>query len=135
MEDWMSGRELVKPLVRWAIAVGVLAVLRIVLPLVLAETAANVAIFVTVALIVILTLIYVGVNFTSRLLRERVPMGLYRAIEYTIIACIIGGVLCVFQPWSVAVYRVGWLVLLVVFFPFITWSHVVPAKEQATEGS
>ena len=134
-EDWMSGRELTKPLVKWVIVVGVLAVLRLVLPLVLPQTAAHVAIFVTVALMVILTFIYVGVNFVSRLLRERVPLGLYRAIEYTIIACIIGGVLCVFQPWSLTVYRFGWMMLLVVFFLFITWGHVVPAKERATEST
>jgi hypothetical protein len=129
----MLNREVTKPLVRWVIAVSVLAVLRVVLPLVLGETAGNVAIFVTVALIVILTIIWVGVGFVARLLRERVPLGLHRAIEYAIIACIVGGVLCVFQPWSLDVYRFGWLLLLVVFFPFITWTHVVPAREQGGE--
>lgn len=130
----MSRREFIwKPLVKWAIILGVLGVLRLVLPLLLDPPAEDVAKFVTVFFIVVFAFISIGVNFTGRVLRQRIPLRFYRIVEYTMMAGIIGGVLCVFQPWSVDVYRTGWLVLLVAFFFFIVWTHITPANAEPVE--
>lgn len=124
----MSRREyLWKPLVKWAVIIGVLVVLRLVLPMVLSAAAGDVAKFVTSFLIFFLMFISVGVNFTSRALSHRVPQRLYRVVEHALIVCILGGVVCVFQPWEVSLYRIGWQALLVLFFLFIVWTHITPA--------
>lgn len=131
----MSRREyLWKPLVKWAIIIGVLVVLRLVLPPVLSTAAGDVAKFVTAFLIFILMFISVGVNFTSRALSHRVPRRLYKVVEYALVACILGGVVCVFQPWEVDLYRIGWQALLALFFLFIVWTHITPASTGPAEG-
>jgi len=58
----------------------------------------------------------------------RVPGRAYQGIEYTIIAAILLGVICLFQPWSFVPYRYGFLLLLGATLSFILWSHVMPPR-------
>ena len=78
-------------------------------------------IFVSIILVFI-TLIVLIASALSNNISERV----YRPIERIIIAGIILGVIGMFQPWSFALYRIGFFVLLFSTLGFIVWSHVVP---------
>jgi len=79
------------------------------------------ATFVGVLLLFILLIVIVAIRFNGR-----VPGRAYQGIEYTIIAGILLGVICLFQPWSFVPYRYGFLLLLGSTLSFILWSHVMP---------
>ena len=63
--------------------------------------------------------------FVGKLLKERIPERVYKAIEYVFIAGIALGILSMFQPWLFALFKIGFLVLLASTLGFILWSHVV----------
>jgi hypothetical protein len=63
--------------------------------------------------------------FVGKLLQNRVPEKVYRAIEYVFIAGIGLGIFGMFQPWVFALFKIGFLVLLASVLGFIMWSHVV----------
>jgi hypothetical protein len=72
-----------------------------------------------------LVLLYMAlIVFAGKLLGDRVPEALYRAIEYVLIAGIALGVLGMFQPWVFALFKVGFFVLLLSTLSFILWSHI-----------
>ena len=81
------------------------------------------ATFVGVLLLFILLIVMVAIRFNGK-----VPGRTYQGIEYTIIAGILFGVVCLFQPWSFVPYRYGFLLLLVSTLTFILWSHIMPAR-------
>ncbi len=62
--------------------------------------------------------------FVGKLLKERIPEPIHRAIEYVFIAGIAFGILSMFQPWLFALFKIGFLVLLASTLGFILWSHV-----------
>jgi hypothetical protein len=72
--------------------------------------------------------------FVGKLLKERVPERVYRAIEYVFIAGIALGILSMFQPWLFALFKIGFLVLLASTLGFILWSHVI-MKRTRRQGS
>ena len=71
--------------------------------------------------------------FVGKLLRERIPERVYRAIEYVFIAGIALGILSMFQPWLFALFKIGFLVLLASTLGFILWSHVVMKRTRRQE--
>lgn len=79
-------------------------------------------------------LIFVAIVFTfisvivivSRLLSNNIPVKVYKWVEYVIIAGIVIGIFCMFQPWWFPAYKVGFIVLLISTLSFILWSHVKP---------
>jgi hypothetical protein len=81
------------------------------------------ATFVGILLLFILVIAIVAIRFNGK-----VPGRTYQAIEYTIVAGILVGVVCLFQPWSFVPYRYGFLLLLGSTLSFILWSHVMPAR-------
>lgn len=81
------------------------------------------ATFVGVLLLFILVIAIVAIRFNGK-----VPGRSYQGIEYTIIAGILVGVVCLFQPWSFVPYRYGFLLLLGSTLSFILWSHVMPPR-------
>lgn len=81
------------------------------------------AAFVGILLLFILVIALVAIRFNGK-----VPGRTYQGIEYTIVAGILVGVVCLFQPWSFVFYRYGFLLLLGSTLSFILWSHVMPAR-------
>lgn len=72
-----------------------------------------------------LVLVYMAlVVFAGKLLRNRVPEGVYRTIEYVLIAGIALGVVGMFQPWLFALFKISFFVLLLSTLSFILWSHI-----------
>lgn len=62
--------------------------------------------------------------FVGKLLKDRIPEPLHRAIEYVFIAGIAFGIFSMFQPWLFLLFKIGFLVLLASTLGFILWSHV-----------
>lgn len=62
--------------------------------------------------------------FAGKLLSNRVPEGVYRTIEYVLIAGIALGVVGMFQPWLFALFKISFFVLLLSTLSFILWSHI-----------
>jgi hypothetical protein len=87
-----------------------------------------VTIFIAIILSFILLIVLVAIRFNGK-----VPGRSYRGVEYTAIAGILVGVICLFQPWTIVPYRYGFLLLLGSTLGFILWSHVVPASARADE--
>lgn len=79
--------------------------------------------FVGILLLFILLIVLIAMRFNGA-----VPERTYRSIEYTIIAGILLGVICLFQPWSFVPYRYGFLLLLGSTLSFILWSHVAAPR-------
>ena len=72
-----------------------------------------------------LVLVYMAlIVFAGKLLGNRVPEGVYRAIEYVLIAGIALGVVGMFQPWVFALFKISFFVLLLSTLSFILWSHI-----------
>jgi hypothetical protein len=59
-------------------------------------------------------------------LNNNISPGVYRVIELILIGGIIVGALFMFQPWSMALFKPGFLILLFSTLSFILWSHVTP---------
>jgi hypothetical protein len=75
---------------------------------------------------VAIVLVYMAlIVFAGKLLGNRVPEGIYRIIEYVLIAGIALGVLGMFQPWLFVFFKISFFVLLLSTLSFILWSHIV----------
>jgi hypothetical protein len=88
-----------------------------------------IAIFATIILLFIMSVALLGVRF-----HLNVPARTHSAVEYTIIASILVGVVALFQSWSIAPYTFGLGLLLFSVLAFIVWSHIAPRskREDAT---
>jgi len=62
--------------------------------------------------------------FVSKILFQRVPERLYRIIEYVFIIGIVVGILCMFQPWTFVLFKIGFFILFGSLLGFMIWSHV-----------
>ena len=72
-----------------------------------------------------LVLVYMAlIVFAGKLLGNRVPEGVYRAIESVLIAGIALGVIGMFQPWLFALFKISFFVLLLSTLSFSLWSHI-----------
>lgn len=80
-----------------------------------------VAIFVSIILAYVLSMFIFAYRFN-----RKIPYRTYRAIELTIIAGIVIGVIALFQPIRLVGYQYGFIWLLSATLTFILWSHVVP---------
>ena len=85
-----------------------------------------VLIFVSIILLFI-TLIWL----VASMLNNRIPERIYRPVEWIIIAGIVLGIVGMFQPWTFAGYRYGFMLLFFSTLAFILWSHVVPKGAHA----
>jgi len=82
-----------------------------------------VAIFVSIILAYVLFMFIFAYRFN-----RKIPYRTFRAIELTIIAGIIIGVIVMFQPIQLVGYQYGFIWLLGATLIFILWSHVIPQK-------
>lgn len=84
--------------------------------------------FILIFAAIILTFITL-IILVSNLLSGKIPERIYRPIERVIIAGIILGIIGMFQPWSFALYRIGFFMVLISTLCFIVWSHTTPKGE------
>ena len=114
-----------------AIIVVLLVALSFILPEVLPPAAGQTARFLSLFIAVLLTFI-VFIWFLGRTFYRRIPPRIHGIIEMVLIVCILGGVVAMFQPWSLGTYHLGFVVLLYSVLAFTVWSHIVPrgAREE-----
>ncbi|MDW8317245.1 MAG: hypothetical protein RMN53_05275 [Anaerolineae bacterium] len=67
----------------------------------------------------------------ARTFSYRIDPKLYNGVMRVIIAGILLGILGMFQPWTIALYTYGFVLLLVSLLLYILWSHIVPARPNA----
>ena len=70
------------------------------------------------------------IKMSASVLNDHISERMYRIIETVLIAGIVLGVVGMFQPWLMILYKVGFMVLLVSTLGFIWWSHVKPKRER-----
>ena len=85
-------------------------------------------IFISILLVYVTIIIIVG-----NLLNNKISERIYKIIDYILIAGIVLGVLSMFQPWSLQVYKYGFMVLLFSVLGYIIWSHTTPKRESQSE--
>ena len=83
--------------------------------------------------VAILLLFIRSIIVLNRRLSGRVPQRAYTYIEAFIIGGIVLGTIGMFQPWTMALYRIGFFALLFSTLAFIVWSHVTPASTRREE--
>lgn len=59
-------------------------------------------------------------------LNNKISEKTYTPIERVLIGGIVFGVIGMFQPFTVVLYTLGFIVLLISTLSYIAWSHVVP---------
>lgn len=84
--------------------------------------------FVGILLLFILLIVLVAMRFNGR-----IPNRTYKSVELLIIAGILFGTVCLFNPWHFVPYRYGFSLLLVSTLAFILWSHVLPPRADYDE--
>jgi hypothetical protein len=125
-------RETIKPLIVGAILVAIFLVLKTVLPPLLEpETAQWVSFFAT--LVAILSGYICFIAFVSRLLSGRISERVFGYLEKLLIAGILLGIACMFQPWVPVFYPLGFIVLFAATWIFTLWGYVVPKSAHGTE--
>jgi len=108
-----------------AIIVVVLVALSFILPELLPPAAAQTARFLSLFIAVLFTFI-TFIWFLGRTFYRRIPARIHGIIEMVLIVCILGGVVAMFQPWSLRTYHLGFVVLLYSVLAFTIWSHLIP---------
>jgi uncharacterized membrane protein YuzA (DUF378 family) len=81
----------------------------------------------------ILLLYIYGIARANRRWSGRVPQRTYTNVEAFIIGGIVFGIVGMFQPWTMALYRIGFFALLFSTLAFIVWSHISPATVRRDE--
>ncbi len=83
--------------------------------------------FLTIFVAIILTFIF-SIFLVARALNGRIQERVYRPIETVILAGIALGIIGMFQPFTIVLYRIGFHVLLFSTLSFIVWSHISPRR-------
>ncbi len=80
-----------------------------------------------VALVAAIILLFIMVvALVARWLHLVIPHRTHQAVEHTLIAGILVGIVYLFQPFTIGPYRYGFGLLLAATLLFILWSHVTP---------
>jgi len=78
---------------------------------------------------VAIILIYIFViNVISQFLNHKISPKIYKPLNFVFIAGIIGGILMMLQPFTIVLFRISFMVVLVSLLFFMVWSHVIPAS-------
>lgn len=80
-------------------------------------------IFVAILLTYIMLIVIVATS-----INDLVKPRLYSTIMRVIIACIILGIVGMFQPFAIQLYTYGFVLLFAATLSYILWSHVRPAR-------
>lgn len=77
---------------------------------------------------VAILLVYIFlINLFSQILNYRISARIYKPVNTLIIAGIIGGILMMLQPFTIVLFKISFMVVLVSLLLFIVWSHIIPA--------
>jgi len=86
------------------------------------------------AVFIAILLFYIGLIVTlSRAFSGQIPARFYRLLFGTSVVGIVLGVIMMFQPWALAVYRVGFSILLFSLLSFMVISHISPRPRTIEE--
>jgi hypothetical protein len=75
---------------------------------------------------VLLVYIFI-INVMGQLLNRRVPERIYKIINFIIIAGIILGIIMMMQPFTIILFKMSFMVVLISLLLFMIWSHISPA--------
>ena len=64
--------------------------------------------------------------FVASKLNRNISARVYRPVETLLIGGIVLGVLGMFQPWTFALFKPGFLLLFASLLGFMVWSHIKP---------
>ncbi len=64
--------------------------------------------------------------FIASKLNRNISAKIYRPVETILIGGIVFGVLGMFQPWTFALFKPGFLLLFASLLGFMVWSHIKP---------
>jgi len=77
---------------------------------------------------VAIILVYIFlINVISQILNHKISPKVYKPLNLIFIAGIIGGIILMLQPFSIVLFRISFMVVLVSLLLFMVWSHVTPA--------
>ena len=83
---------------------------------------------------VAILLVYIFlINLFSQILNHRISPKIYKPLNFIIIGGIIGGILLMLQPFTIVLFRISFMVVLVSLLLFIFWSHIIPAAAPEEE--
>lgn len=131
MNDKKVRPPYVLPLV--AVVISVLGYLysRLLLPTIPEQTRIDNVILIAIPFIcyfVAIILMYIFlINVIAQILNHKISPKVYKPINFIIIAGIIGGIILMLQPLSIALFRISFMIVLVSLLSFMVWSHVIPA--------
>jgi len=77
---------------------------------------------------VAILLVYIFlINLSMQIFNYRISARIYKPVNTLIIAGIIGGILMMLQPFTIVLYKISFMVVLVSLLLFMVWSHITPA--------
>jgi ABC-type transport system involved in cytochrome c biogenesis permease subunit len=77
---------------------------------------------------VAIILVYIFlINVLMQILNHKISAKIYKPINIIIMAGIILGIFLMLQPFSIALYKVSFMIVLVSLLLFMIWSHIIPA--------
>jgi hypothetical protein len=86
------------------------------------------------AIFIAILLFYIGlINTLMRAFSGHIPPRVYRVLFGAAVVGIVLGVIMMFQPWALAIYRVGFMILLVSLLSFMVISHISPRQKTIEE--
>lgn len=88
--------------------------------------------FILIFIAILLTYVTIIVLVGS-VLNNYISKRFFRIIETVLLIGIVTGILAMFQPWALIIYRYGFLLLLFSTLGYILWSHLTPKKESLQE--
>ena len=77
---------------------------------------------------VAIILVYIFlINVISQILNHKISPKVYKPLNFIFIAGIIGGIILMLQPFTIVLFKISFMVVLVSLLLFMVWSHVTPA--------
>ena len=71
------------------------------------------------------------IGWVSKKLSGTIRARPYNVVTAIVIACILLGVVGMFQPWTIVWYQLGFRMVLIGTLTFTAWSHVTPRSAES----
>lgn len=83
---------------------------------------------------VAILLVYIFfINISGQLLSGRVPEKIYKVFNLILIVGIILGIILMLQPFTMVLFKISFMIVLISLLLFILWSHVTPVLSPMEE--
>jgi len=83
---------------------------------------------------VAILLVYIFIiNMSGQLLSGRVSEKLYKVLNLILIVGIILGIILMLQPFSMVLFKISFMIVLISLLLFMLWSHVTPVLSPMEE--